>query len=156
MKARSFDRSLTPGARSVALQASGDRRRCGRVVVSLVSGRRIGRSRARRPVCLIGGVSAVAVSTCGGCDGERCNGCGDRLVHNRHRTQFCDQIRAYTLGGAFACFAEDRRGSITPGKQADLVMLSEDLFDLEAEPRRILNVRVLKTIVGGEVVYSAA
>ena len=51
-------------------------------------------------------------------------------------------VRAYTMGGAFACFAEDRRGSITVGKQADLVLLSEDLFALEAEPRRILDVHV--------------
>jgi hypothetical protein len=64
-------------------------------------------------------------------------------------------LRAYTMGGARACFAESNRGSVTAGKYADLVVLSEDLFALEAEPRRILDVRVTHTIVGGEVVYRA-
>ncbi|MGZ8662738.1 MAG: amidohydrolase [Actinomycetota bacterium] len=64
-------------------------------------------------------------------------------------------VGAYTMGGAFACFAEDRRGSITVGKQADLVLLSEDLFTLEAEPRRILDVRAEMTVVDGDVVHRA-
>ena len=59
------------------------------------------------------------------------------------------------MGGAYACFAEDRRGSITVGKQADLVLLSEDLFALEADPRRILDVRAEMTVVDGEVVHRA-
>ena len=46
-------------------------------------------------------------------------------------------VRAYTIGGARACFAEADRGSVTVGKYADLVVLSADLFALEAEPRRI-------------------
>lgn len=64
-------------------------------------------------------------------------------------------VRAYTLGGAIACFAEDDRGSITPGKYADLVLLSEDLFELETEPRRILDVRAELTMVGGEIVHAS-
>ncbi len=64
-------------------------------------------------------------------------------------------VRAYTMGGARACFAEDDRGSITPGKYADLAVLSEDLFALESEPRRILDVRVAATVVGGQVVHRA-
>ena len=42
-------------------------------------------------------------------------------------------IRAYTMGGAHVAFAEDRRGSITVGKQADLVVLSTDLFAAVAD-----------------------
>lgn len=65
-------------------------------------------------------------------------------------------IRAYTMGGAHVCFAEGDRGSITPGKYADLVMLSDDLFSLAAEdPRRILDARVELTMVGGEIVHRA-
>jgi predicted amidohydrolase YtcJ len=65
-------------------------------------------------------------------------------------------IRAYTMGGARVVFAEDRRGSITPGKQADLVVLNDDLFALaEADPRRVLDVRVTRTVVDGDVVYRA-
>ena len=63
-------------------------------------------------------------------------------------------IRAYTMGGASVVFAEERRGSITAGKQADLVVLSEDLFTAaDADPRRILDVRVTHTVVDGEVVH---
>lgn len=63
-------------------------------------------------------------------------------------------IRAYTMGGAHVVFAEDRRGSITVGKQADLVVLSEDLFEAaEADPRRVLDVHVTYTIVDGNVVH---
>jgi predicted amidohydrolase YtcJ len=64
-------------------------------------------------------------------------------------------VRAYTMGGAYACFAEDRRGSITVGKQADLVLLSEDLFALDGDPRKILDVRASMTVVDGEVVHRA-
>jgi predicted amidohydrolase YtcJ len=66
-------------------------------------------------------------------------------------------IRAYTMGGASVVGVEDRRGSITAGKQADIVVLSEDLpAAADADPRRVLDVRVTHTIVGGEVVYRAA
>lgn len=63
-------------------------------------------------------------------------------------------IRAYTMGGARVVFAEDRRGSITVGKQADLVVLSDDLFAAaDADPRNVLNVLVTHTIVDGEIVH---
>lgn len=63
-------------------------------------------------------------------------------------------IRAYTMGGARVVFAEERRGSITVGKQADLVVLSDDLFAAaDADPRRILDVRVTHTVVDGEIVH---
>ena len=64
-------------------------------------------------------------------------------------------LRAYTEGGAYTCFAEQDRGSITPGKYADLVLLSEDLLALEDEPRRILDTHVELTMVGGEIVHPA-
>ncbi len=62
-------------------------------------------------------------------------------------------IRAYTMGGAFANFCEHDRGSITPGKHADLIVLSEDLF--ETEPAAWLEARVTATLVGGELVHDA-
>jgi predicted amidohydrolase YtcJ len=63
-------------------------------------------------------------------------------------------IRAYTMGGAFANHCDADRGSITPGKHADLIVLSEDLFGLE--PTAMLEARVVTTIVGGEVQFRAA
>ena len=61
-------------------------------------------------------------------------------------------VEAYTLSGAYANFLEDNRGSIEPGKYADLVMLSDNLFEID--PGKIKEARVLLTLVGGEEVYS--
>jgi predicted amidohydrolase YtcJ len=62
-------------------------------------------------------------------------------------------LRSYTLNNAFAAFEEDIKGSITPGKLADIVVLSRDIMTVpEAE---ILDARVLYTIVGGQVRHEA-
>jgi predicted amidohydrolase YtcJ len=60
-------------------------------------------------------------------------------------------IRAATLGSAFANFVDHERGSIEVGKQADLVVLSRDVF--ADEPAALLETAVDVTIVGGEVVH---
>ena len=62
-----------------------------------------------------------------------------------------DAIRGYTLNGALAEFAEDIKGSITPGKLADLVVLDQNLFEIP--PEDILQVRVRMTLVGGRILY---
>jgi predicted amidohydrolase YtcJ len=61
-------------------------------------------------------------------------------------------IEFYTLGSAYAEFAEDRKGSIAVGRLADLVVLSKDLFAIPA--REILTTRPVLTIVGGRVVFA--
>jgi predicted amidohydrolase YtcJ len=63
-------------------------------------------------------------------------------------------LRAATIGSAFANFAEGNRGTLTPGKYADLVVLSRDLFAAE-DPREILDTTVTHTVVGGRVVHRA-
>src|SRR5213592_4070959 len=65
-----------------------------------------------------------------------------------------EAVEAYTMGSAFAEFQEHEKGSITPGKLADMVILSDNIFDLK--PEAIRNVKVETTIVGGKVVYGAA
>jgi predicted amidohydrolase YtcJ len=62
-----------------------------------------------------------------------------------------EAVEAYTMGSAFAEFQEHEKGSITPGKLADMVILSENIFDLN--PDAIRNVKVETTVVGGKVVY---
>jgi predicted amidohydrolase YtcJ len=57
------------------------------------------------------------------------------------------------MNGAFANFAEQNRGSITPGKYADLVLLSDDLFKISKD--KIKDDRVVWTMVGGKEVYKA-
>ncbi len=64
-----------------------------------------------------------------------------------------EAIRAYTLNTAFAAYEEDIKGSITVGKLADLVVLSANL--LAMDPDDIKDVTVLKTIVGGQIVFDA-
>ena len=64
-------------------------------------------------------------------------------------------VGAYTAGGAYASFAEADRGTITRGRYADLVLVSRDLFEPGADPRAILDTRVLWTMVDGEIVYRA-
>ena len=60
-------------------------------------------------------------------------------------------LAAYTAGGAFASFEENRKGQLKAGMLADVVVLNEDLF---AIPRtRIHEVKVDLTVVGGKVVY---
>jgi predicted amidohydrolase YtcJ len=61
-------------------------------------------------------------------------------------------LRAYTVNNAWAAGEEGFKGKLVPGMVADIVVLSENIFDVE--PQQIKDVRVVHTIVGGEVVYS--
>jgi len=60
-------------------------------------------------------------------------------------------LKLYTINGAYAHFAEDRLGSITPGKYADLIVL--DRNPLKIDPTEINEICVEKTIIGGKIVF---
>lgn len=62
-----------------------------------------------------------------------------------------EAVEAYTIGSAFAEFQEKDKGSITPGKLADMVILSDDIFKIR--PELIRKVKVETTIVAGKMVY---
>jgi len=62
-----------------------------------------------------------------------------------------EAIRAYTAGSAYAEFGEKVKGTITPGKLADLVMLDRDIYS--ADPSEIDKAKVVLTIMDGRVVY---
>jgi predicted amidohydrolase YtcJ len=64
-----------------------------------------------------------------------------------------EAVEAYTMGSAYAEFQENEKGSITPGKLADMVVLSDDLFSIA--PEKIRDVRVMKTFVGGRLVFDS-
>ncbi|MCU1240872.1 MAG: hypothetical protein JWO71_1598 [Candidatus Acidoferrum typicum] len=64
-----------------------------------------------------------------------------------------ETVRGYTLGAAYAGHREKTEGSIEPGKLADLIIVSQNIF--EVDPHRISQTKVLTTIVGGRVVYQA-
>ncbi len=60
-------------------------------------------------------------------------------------------IGGYTVGSAYAEFAEGKKGQIAPGQFADIIVLSRDVTKLP--PPQILNTEVLRTYVGGHLVY---
>jgi predicted amidohydrolase YtcJ len=64
-----------------------------------------------------------------------------------------ETVEAYTLGSAYAEFQENEKGSITPGKFADMVLLSDDIFTVD--PAKIRDVEIVKTIVGGKTVWDS-
>jgi hypothetical protein len=62
-------------------------------------------------------------------------------------------VRAYTWGAAYAGGLEERLGSLSPGKWADLVVLDRDIFTVD--PMEIVDTQVRATMVAGELVYDA-
>lgn len=64
-----------------------------------------------------------------------------------------EAIEAYTTGSAYAEFQEKQKGSITAGKLADVILLSDDVFTIE--PKAIKDVTVELTVVGGNIVYQS-
>ncbi len=59
-------------------------------------------------------------------------------------------VHAYTVGSAYAESQDDIKGSLQPGKLADFDVLSDDIFHID--PVQIENVKVLTTVLGGEIV----
>ena len=62
-----------------------------------------------------------------------------------------EALHCYTLGAAYAASEEHLKGSLTPGKLADIVVLSQDILTVAEDD--ILKTQVLCTIIGGKVVY---
>lgn len=62
-----------------------------------------------------------------------------------------ESVEAYTMGSAYAEFQDQVKGSITPGKYADVVLLSDDIFKIQ--PAAIKDVQVEMTMMGGRITY---
>jgi len=69
------------------------------------------------------------------------------------RITVADAVRAFTHGSAFAAFSDSEVGTLEAGKLADLAVLSQDIFSVP--PETIGRTRVVTTMVGGKIVYSA-
>ena len=63
-----------------------------------------------------------------------------------------ETVRAYTLGGAYASYDERVRGTIRNGKYADLVVLDRDVFAVD--PEEIKDIQIEMTVLNGKTVYT--
>jgi predicted amidohydrolase YtcJ len=62
-----------------------------------------------------------------------------------------EAVHGFTLGAAYASYEEKIKGSLTPGKLADLVVLDQDIFTIE--PMEILNTKIEATMIDGKFVW---
>jgi hypothetical protein len=76
-----------------------------------------------------------------------------RVWGPNQRITVSEALRICTVNGAWASMEEAEKGSLTPGKLADLVVLGADPHDVD--PDTIKNIPVLMTIVGGKTVHEA-
>lgn len=77
---------------------------------------------------------------------------GERFYPDQRMSRM-EALKSYTINNAYAAFEEDLKGTLTPGKLADITVLSQNILDVPEE--EIPATRVEMTIVGGEVVYRA-
>jgi predicted amidohydrolase YtcJ len=82
---------------------------------------------------------------------QRASGEPEGGWYPQERLTVAEAVHAYTWGAAYASGEEGAKGSIAPGKLADLVVLSRDIFEIP--PGEILEAEVLYTIFDGRVVY---
>lgn len=73
------------------------------------------------------------------------------LLNKNERVTVEDMVKAYTINGAYALYAEDEIGSIEVGKYADMIIIDQDIFNVH--PLEIEKTQVLKTIFDGCIVY---
>ncbi|HYW47117.1 MAG TPA: amidohydrolase family protein [Bryobacteraceae bacterium] len=74
-----------------------------------------------------------------------------RRLGSRAEITVAEAIRAYTWGSAYASFEEKIKGSIEPGKLADMAVLSSDILTID--PAEIAKVKVAMTVFDGRVIY---
>ena len=75
-------------------------------------------------------------------------------LSEEERLTTLEALRAITINGAYQYFEEDKKGSLAPGKMADLVILDQDPLKVPAEDLR--SVHVMKTYKNGTCVYTAS
>lgn len=88
------------------------------------------------------------------CDYRSGEATEDDVLGPEERMTVEDMIKTFTINAAYADFAEDITGSITPGKFADFVVLGENIFEVPAE--KISEIPIVMTVSEGKVIYNAS
>jgi predicted amidohydrolase YtcJ len=84
----------------------------------------------------------------------RQNEAGTQTFQPQEKISLNEAIYAYTQASAFAEFREKEKGRLEPGYLADIIVLDRDITS--ATPQQLLHTKVLRTVVNGETVYTAA
>ena len=74
-----------------------------------------------------------------------------KVFYPDQRMSRMEALKSYTVNGAYAAFEEENRGSLKPGKYADITVLSKDILEIPED--EIPSAKVAYTIVGGKVLY---
>lgn len=74
--------------------------------------------------------------------------------HPEQKLSVWEAVNIYTKGGAALSLEEHQKGMLKEGYLADFAVLSDDIF--ETEPRRIKDIKVLRTVIGGKTVFDAS
>ena len=78
---------------------------------------------------------------------------GTKVWHGEHCLSAAEAVRMFTWEGAYASFGERRRGSLSPGKEADMVLLDRDILSRECGPEALRDAAVRMTVAGGRIVW---
>lgn len=73
------------------------------------------------------------------------------LPHQEQKLSLLNALRSYSVWPAYASYDENQRGTLEKGKIADMIVINKDIFSLP--PDELLNTTVIKTIVGGKILY---
>ena len=78
-------------------------------------------------------------------------GLSGRVFAAEESLSVMEALQAYTLYGAWLSFEEGRKGSIEPGRLADMIVLDQDILTID--PAHIMDINVEQTWLGGKLVY---
>ena len=76
----------------------------------------------------------------------------EKEIGSKQKIGVYEALKSYTINSTYACFEEDIKGSIELGKLADMIILDKN--PLTICPEEIKDIKVLKTIISGEILYS--
>jgi predicted amidohydrolase YtcJ len=77
----------------------------------------------------------------------------DKPLNPEQALTIQEALRAHTMGSAYAAFEEKVKGSLEPGKMADLIVWSANIYSIT--PMEILRTPIETTMIGGKIVFQA-